>query len=195
MDAQTLSQLISARRSCRAYTGEQVPQELLQQVLSAGQMAPSGGNVQQCHFIVLRNRSHLTELRDLVTRIFANMAESHGNPRIEAGMRTARKGPYEFFYGAPTLIAVANCRENVNNLADSATALQNMMLMATALSLGNCWINQLRWLNEAPELLGFLSGFGLKDGESIYGSLALGWPQEPPGPPLPRTGNLINIFE
>ncbi|MCL2496454.1 MAG: nitroreductase [Clostridiales bacterium] len=195
MDAKALYELISARRSCRDYQAEQIPQDMLEQVLKAGQMAPSGMNVQQCHFIALRTAELLERVRVLIQQIFAAMETDGINPKMANAAALAREGKHNFFYGAPTLIIVANRRDNPNNVADSAAALQNMMLMATSLGLGNCWINNLRWHGDVEPVRQFLNEIGVKENEAVYGALALGYASAALGKALPRTGNAVDIIE
>jgi len=53
---------ILSRRSIRKYTSEQVPDELIETILEAAMSAPSAGNEQPWHFIVIRNREILDEI-------------------------------------------------------------------------------------------------------------------------------------
>lgn len=57
-----------------------------------------------------------------------------------------------------------------NGMADSASALQNMQVAASALSLGACWVNQLHWLSENPVLRNFLQSYGIGQDEEICGA-------------------------
>ena len=57
------------------------------------------------------------------------------------------------------------------------------MLMANALDLGSCWINQLKWLNEDPEINNYLVSIGMDGSEQIYGALAVGYPDTDDGLP------------
>ena len=74
-----------------------------------------------------------------------------------------------------------------------------MMLMANALDLGSCWINQLKWLNENETLLASMRDLGLAEDERVYGALALGYPDTEGGLPnrvaLPRKGNPVTVIE
>ena len=103
-----------------------------------------------------------------------------------------------FHYHAPALIIAANKKDYGNNMADTACALENMMLMANALDLGSCWINQLRWLNEDPALLAYERELGLAEDERVYGAVAVGFADTPDGlperTPLPRTGNRVEYI-
>lgn len=53
---------IKARRSVRAYTGQQVSEEDLQAVLEAATYAPSGMHLETWHFTAIQNADKLTEL-------------------------------------------------------------------------------------------------------------------------------------
>ena len=73
-----------------------------------------------------------------------------------------------------------------------------MMLMASSLELGSCWINQLKSLNADPEINGYLFSLGMDPQERVYGALALGYaatedglPNHEPGQ---RKGNPVTII-
>ena len=192
-------EFIKSRRSTRRFKADAVEKEKLDQVLEAGRYAPSGGNCQTTHFIVVNNQEVLRKLADLVQQEFAVMEETPGMYKsIVNSIRSSRKGGYVFHYAAPVLIIVANQKDYGNNIADCSCALENMMLMANALDLGSCWINQLKWLNENPVLLNFLQGLGLKEGERVYGALAVGYADTKDGlperEPLKRTGNEVTYI-
>ena len=69
----------------------------------------------------------------------------------------------------------ANRKDYGNAMADSACALENMMIAANALDLGSCWINQLHWLDEDTRVRGYLEGQGLAEDETVTGGLILGY--------------------
>lgn len=47
-------QSIKSRFSCRRFSSQPVPDELLQQIVDAAKYAPSGKNAQGWHFTVIR---------------------------------------------------------------------------------------------------------------------------------------------
>ena len=98
---------------------------------------------------------------------------------------------------APVLIVTANKRGYGNAMADSACALENMMIAANALDLGSCWINQLHWLDESEEVRAILEPLGLGQDETITGGLIVGYPADGEllREPLPRTGNPVTWVE
>ena len=177
---------IKSRRSTRKFTDVPVPEESLRKVLEAGRYAPSGRNVQQTHFIVVKNKAVLDRLAELVRDAFARTSEPRGSG-------------YVFHYNPNILIITANTLDNPNNLADCACALENMMLMANALDLGSCWINQLKQLPEDPALVSYLKELGMADNERVFGALALGYADtedgKPERTPAERKGNPVTIVE
>ena len=62
---------IKARRSVRAYTGQQVSEEDLQAVLEAATYAPSGMHLETWHFTAIQNADKLTELNERIKGAFA----------------------------------------------------------------------------------------------------------------------------
>lgn len=197
---ENMLEFMKSRRSTRKYKPEAVPAQLVEQVVEAGRFAPSGGNSQNTHFLVLENREVLAKLAELVKEQFALMEVQPGMYRSIVNSITASKsGRYVFHYNAPVLIVTANQKDYGNNIADCGCALENMMLMANALDLGSCWINQLKWLNENPVILSFLRNLGLGEEERVYGALALGYADTADGlpvrEPLERTGNPVTYIK
>lgn len=191
---------IKSRRSTRRFKNEMVPKDKLEQIVEAGRYAPSGGNCQTTHFIVVKNEDVMRKMTELVQQEFAKMEVTPGLYKsLVNSINASRKGGYVFHYNAPVLIITANQKDYGNNIADCSCALENMMLMANALDLGSCWINQLKWLNENPVITEYMKQLGMADNERVYGALAVGIPDTndslPMRQPLPRTGNPVTIVE
>ena len=191
---------ITTRRSTRKFRQEPVPQELISEVVDAGRFAPSGGNSQSTHFIVIKNKEILDRLAEAVKQEFAAMELTPGLYKsLVNSIRASKTGKYIFHYNAPVLIVTANQKDYGNNIADCSCALMNMMLTANELDLGSCWINQLKWLNEDPVLLEMMKELGMQEDERVYGALALGYADTEDGLPvrkaLPRTGNPVDYVE
>ena len=144
--------------------------------------------------ILSKSSSVKKELVELVKEEFAKMEVVEGMyPSIRNSIERSKKGNYIFHYDAPVLIVVANKKDYGNAMADSSCALENMMIVANALDLGSCWINQLHWLDENPTLRNYLEELGLKEDETITGGLSLGYSENelPERKPLLRTGNPV----
>lgn len=193
-------ELVKSRRSTRSFQKKMIEKEKLSTVIEAGRYAPSGGNSQQCHFTVITKPDVLDVLAKMVQQIFSEMDyDENTYSSIVSSIRNSRNGNYIFHYGAPVLIIVSNIKGYGNAMADSACALENMMLMANELDLGSCWINQLHWLEENKELRTYLSQFGIQENETICGALAVGYADTADGKPirehLKRKGNLVDWIE
>lgn len=185
-------EVIRTRRSVRRYRPEMPDEALLRTVLEAGRAAPSGGNNQTSHFLVIRSPQVLARLKVLVETAFAAMEVQPGTYKSLAGsIRASKKGGYDFVYNAPVLVVAANRKDYGNAMADCSCALENMMIAAHAIGLGACWINQLHWLDEEPAVRAYLEELGLSPEETVCGGLSLGLPDQVLEP-LERTGNRID---
>jgi len=190
-----LKEAIYQRRSTRAYTGQPVPEEILEEILDAGRHAPSATNQQRTHLIVITNAEKRAELRDVMTGVAANMPEKEGmSPTLLSLIQRAKQGTIDVTYGAPALIVTTNKKGSVNAAADCACVLENMMLMASANGLGNCWINQFFTFRDEPAVRDFFAGLGVSEEEEIYGALSVGYAEDLQTAPLPRTGNPVTYI-
>ena len=120
----TFSQLVSARRSVRAYRPDPVPEQLLAQVLEAGRLAPTAANRQPVRMIVIHNAGRKSELRRLY--------------------------PKDWFATAPVILGVCSVpgeawtRRAYDGRSyadvDAAIVMDHLVLAATELGLGTCWV-------------------------------------------------------
>ena len=191
---------IKSRRSTRRYKKDKVPAELIEQVVEAGRYAPCGGNNQSTHFFVVTNETVLDEIAKIAEGEFAKMeAGPDTYPSLATSINASKKGGYRFHFNAPVLIITANREAYDNNMADCACALENMMLMANALDLGSCYVNQLKWLRNAEPMLEYMYKLGMKEEERVYGAMVIGYADTPDGLPnrmsIPRKGNIVTIID
>ncbi len=191
---------ILTRRSTRNYKPDAVEPDKLSRILDAARQAPSGGNNQTNHFLVIRNKDTLQRLIEMAETAFARMEITENTySSLKHSITASKKGGYVFCYNAPVLIVVANRRDYGNNIADCACALENMMIAANALDLGSCWINQLKWLNEEPEIVDYLYTLGMKENERVYGAVIIGYPASEDGLPnrklMTQKGNEITFID
>ena len=64
---------MAARRSIRSFLPDAPPPYQLREILEAGRMAPSGGNKQACHFLVIQSPDILAALSQRAVAAFAQM--------------------------------------------------------------------------------------------------------------------------
>ena len=76
--ADNMLEFIKSRRSTRKFRTEAVQEDMLNQIVEAGRFAPSGGNCQTTHFIVVKNTEVLAKLKELVQQEFSKMEVTPG---------------------------------------------------------------------------------------------------------------------
>jgi len=131
-------EVLNSRRSIRSYEAAPVPQDKLKSILEAARVAPSAGNAQPWHFIVVSDQ----KVRE----------------KIAMGCPWGR-----FIAEAPVLIVgCGDLKASRFYLQDTAVALEHLVLAATAMGLGTCWIGafdepEIRSLLEIPDHLKIVS--------------------------------------
>ena len=146
--------------------------------------------------LVITDRAVLRELAEKVRTAFAEMEEKEDTYiSLKRSIRAARAGDYVFHYNAPVLIVTANRKGYGNALADSACVLENMMIAANALGMGSCWINQLHWLTDHPQIRDAMVSLGIGEEETITGGLILGYGEGEMPVRGPLSGNPVTWIE
>lgn len=183
---------IKNRRSIRSFEEKQIKDEELDLIIESGRYAPSGGNNQTTRFLVIQNKDVLNKLEELVEKELAKIeVDENSYKSLRSFVLRARKGGVHFTYNAPTLIVVSNKKGYGNAMADCAIAIENMMIAATSLGVGSCYINQLKWLNDNKLLCEYMKELGVPEDEIILGAISLGYPKQKSISPLKRSGNPV----
>ena len=123
---------IKSRKSVRAYDSRPIPNEILLRILEAGRLAPSAGNVQPWHFIVVTDGEKRKRLAQ--ARYARFLAES---PVVIVGCGDQKASPRWY-------------------MIDVTIALEHIVLAATNEGLGTCWIgsfseDEIREMLKIPE--------------------------------------------
>ncbi|MFZ7101590.1 MAG: nitroreductase family protein [Peptococcaceae bacterium] len=190
---ETISILLK-RRSIRRYSPEQIDDDNLQAIIATGLFAPNGGNHQYTRFLVIQSDTKRKEISALVRSEFAKRDIREGQYQNKTIIKARQPGSYDFMFHAPTLIIAVAPKTHCNSMADSATALENMQIAATALGLGACWVNQLHWLTDNQAIRNYLEPLGLSKEEGIFGSIVIGCPSLPiPKPVARKEGRVVII--
>ena len=124
---------IALRRSVRAYAPEAVEPEEMEAIVRAGGLAPVFGRF---HMTVIEDPRLLREVNDITLE---RMRRS-GNGFLEK--RAAEDG-YAPLCGAPAMIVLSAPGGNDSNgfnMANVSCAAENMIVEATALGLGSCFV-------------------------------------------------------
>ena len=142
------SKVVEKRRSIRRYKSKPVSDDLIKEVLESAKVAPSAGNRQPCHFIVVKDgeTKKVLELRDWALEA----------PVIIVGCTDPSLSPRW-------------------HLVDFAIAFEHIILAATNLGLGTCWMGRL----EAETIEKVLS---IPETVKVVAITPLGYPAETPEP-------------
>ncbi|MCL2079742.1 MAG: nitroreductase family protein [Oscillospiraceae bacterium] len=187
-------EVIMSRRSVRKYKQEQVEEMLLSTIIEAGRFAPSGGDAQLTHIIAIQNPDILRDIIRISKSEFAKMPitdNMYDSLRSTIEHALMPEFDFDYIYGAPTLIIIANKKACTNAMADSICVLQNILIAAEALGVGACYQNAPHWLDDSEGFRKYMYTLGLGKDETIAGAVSLGYSAEEPRPPLPRKGNFV----
>lgn len=166
---------ILARQSCRSYKPDMPAKEDIDQIIEAGLWAATGGNCQSPIIVEITNK----ELRDRVSAMNAAVMGLDMDP----------------FYGAPVVLVVLADRKASTHVYDGSLAMGNMMLAASSLGLGSCWIHRAREVFDSDEGKAILADLGVEGDYEGIGNLIVGIPAAEPGEPKPRNEGRVFIAE
>lgn len=117
---------IKERRSVKKFKTEPLPEATIGRLIEAARCAPSAGNLQPWHFTVVLNEGVRHKLADATSdQSFLADAPAcivvSAEPRLSAS-RFGDRG------------------EELYCIQDTASAIQNMLLAATAYGIASCWV-------------------------------------------------------
>ncbi len=154
--------LMKSRRSIRKFKPDAVKKEDLEQIIEAGLYAPSGMNRQATKIIAVTNK----DLRDKI---------SEANRKIGGW-----KEGFDPFYGAPAILIVLADATVPTREYDGSLVMENLMLAATSLGLGNIWIHRAKEEFETDEFKSLLAELGIEGEWEGIGHVAIGYADEEP---------------
>ncbi|PIU58989.1 nitroreductase [Candidatus Bathyarchaeota archaeon CG07_land_8_20_14_0_80_47_9] len=151
---------VEKRRSIRKFKPDQVKKEDLKRILEAGRLAPSGGNRQPWFFIVVR---------DSGTKNALAIASNDQKFVAEADTVIVALGDSGVYPKTTT------SSTRILHKQDPMIAIEHMVLAATALGYGTCWIGafsetEVKKILKIPENL------------TVVALLPVGVPAENPSP-------------
>ena len=130
----TTLETIYARRAVRDYTGEQVSEATIRELIDAAIQAPSAINSQPWAFVVIQDKALMDEISNRAIELmrFQN---------IPSDLRTMIEKPgWSIFYNASNLIIICSKPEGSHPDWDCCLAAENLMLAARSKGLGTCLI-------------------------------------------------------
>ena len=149
---------IFARRSVRCYQERPIAEETVRDLLEAAMAAPSAVARDPWRFIVVQSRERLLQLVDILP---------HGKMLRNAAAGIVVCGDIERAHDGKESYMLQDC----------SAAVENLLLAATALGLGSCWLG----VHPRVERMdGIRRLFALPDNIIPLAGISLGWPEKEP---------------
>jgi nitroreductase len=172
---------IMNRRSVRVYEARPIPRDVLETLIEAGNMAPTGGNVQNWRFVVVESDEFRKKLLALGIPRYRKWMERAPESLVEMRKEIDEKVSDPLYYDAPAIVFVIGWGGTGG--LDTPMVCENIMLAARSLGIGSCWVYFGQLPLDDPEIQAALE---MKEGEQVYGPILLGYPRAgefPASPP------------
>ncbi len=163
---------IKARRSCRNFKSDMLPDDIIQQICEAGSYAPTGMNRQSPVIIAVKDKA----LRDKLSVM---------NAKIMG------KEDFDPFYNAPVILIVLADKSFPTYIYDGSLVMQNLMLAAESLGIGSIWIHRAKEEFASEEGKAILAELGIEGDYEGIGHCAIGYAASEPQEASPRKENYI----
>lgn len=161
----TMINSMEMRRSIRKYKDKAVPDESIIRILESARLAPSGSNTQPWHFIVVKDEA----TKQKIAQVSHNqkwmlsvvcIADIRSRIKEEIELNLDENSPEE---------------EIKQIIRDTSIATEHILLTATSLGLGSCWV---AWFtqNEIRPIL------HIPADKYVVGVITLGYADEQPSP-------------
>lgn len=176
---------IGKRQSVRSYRPDPVPRNLIQAIIEAGNQAPARGRMkegssdldfQPWRFVVVEDADLKRKLVETTLPFWKNMTASmkDSQPDMYEGIMAQFEAMPEpkdvIYYAAPAIVFIIGPK---GFDVSCALACENMMIAATSLGLGSCYVGFGAMVTGNTEVV---EALGLKEDEKIFGPILLGYP-------------------
>ncbi len=146
--------MIYTRRSIRSYAEKEISDEDITKILRAAMQAPSAGNQQPWHFIVVKNRETLKKMSEAFT--FGQMLPNAAAAIVVCFDPKLSRYPFEML------------------VQDCSAATQNILLAARMLGIGSVWLGVYPKKDRIEKLRQIL---GIPDDIYVLSVVSLGYPR------------------
>lgn len=158
---------LETRRSVRGFDPERMPSdELINEIVKAGEYAPTGMGMQSPRIIVVTNKA----VRDRLSKLNAEVMGTSSDP----------------FYGAPVILLVVADKTRPTYIYDGSLVMGNLMNAAHSVGLGSCWIHRAKEIFSSAEGKAMLKQWGIEGDYEGIGHVALGYALKEPAEAKPR---------
>jgi len=182
-------EVIFKRQSIRSYEARPIPKEVIYTIIEAGNQAPSRGRpnetgneilFQPWRFVVVESQEFRGKLIQTTLPIWKKGIDhmKDSNPEMYENIMKqydSMKEPKDMvYYFAPVILFVIGLADYA---VSCALACENIMIAATSLGLGSCYVGFGSMVTHNEDIVNTLE---LQENERIYGPIILGYPKEEP---------------
>lgn len=125
---------IEMRRSIRKYKGQDIENETIIRLIESARLAPSGSNTQPWHFIIVKDEN----IKRKISEVAHNQKWMLSAPVFIvciADIRSRRKEEVQL------ILDENSSEEEVKQIIrDTSIATEHILLTASSLGLGTCWV-------------------------------------------------------
>ena len=160
-------QEIEQRRSIRKYMDKEIEKEKLLQVLEAARLAPSGNNTQPWNYIIVKSK----EIKGKIV-----IASHNQKWMLTAPVFIVCVADIQCRIKGTIAIDEASPEDEVKRIIrDTAISVSYMLLQATSLQIGSCWVAEF----EQKDIRSILN---IPTDKYVLGVITLGYSAENPKP-------------
>jgi len=186
VQVEAVERAIARRRSTRSFTEDPILEEEIGRIIDAGIAAPSGSNSQNQRFLVITGKAEI----ERIGRLRFVWPYKNADPE-----KARERRPAGILGNASALILVfadAGVTEGRNlgeyyiweslEIQNCSASIENMLIMATAMGIGSCWVSASERMNHRRMLGGqswrrVLADYDLEPTMKIQGIVLLGRPR------------------
>lgn len=195
-----LARIIASRRSCRNFKNKAIEQQVIEDLVKLGKLAPSGSNCQKWTFTCFLSREQVVEFAFSVGSFYKKLNKMASSRLLRYGLKLIGKpdlynyyrdyhdkinnivnemesnGKDLLFHGATACIIVGSEPDASSPGDDALLATQNILLSAHSMGIGSCLIGfAVKALSSDKSIQ---TRFGISEEETIHSVIALGYPNE-----------------
>lgn len=186
--------LLKARRSNRAFSKRPVPQELLDRIVAAADLAPTASNARSLEYLVVTDAAMLRGVSEYTLGVFEKLVKRLTNPLVSVWLRRLLPDAYRYvpvfrkmhreyaegrdriLRGATALLVIHAPAASRFGAEDANLAYQNASLMAEALGVSQVYMGFVLTAVRQDRSGALPAMLGLR-GRRIAAVMALGMPE------------------
>lgn len=133
-----VKECINSKRSVRAYTEQEISDEVINELLTLGTKASTGSNQQPLGFVVIRDKDEIDNLSEQIKAYFEKNIEQYHY--LQQYKKWFTNPKFNVFNHANCIIIIYGDTNSHWRVYDCTLAAGNIMLAAHEMGIGTCWI-------------------------------------------------------